>query len=390
MTAFNRRKFLGSLAATIPLSLIADRAFGLSDQGGIWDAGSAVSTEITQEQTWAFFRSFYQDWNSGDSGRVLARLAQLNEFTFSDATINLLFQGINALAPALAQLFSSESQTLGTTNVATPFHVTGDVKFGAIVEHVSARNAFFATNGITAHRVFDFDNGLVVRMTDYWDSRELGESDIIGPAVTQGVAFPNAPVHPGGVPRYSSSPAAPGKLALTTSVTGQPSASSTMIDFAQRFQSALSSGNVNFIQSFFTEDAIYVNPLLHQGPVLYGNYDQTIQIQGLELISKLFSILAKDLPDGVGASLLHIVGGDAGGGFEWKAGGQYSNTGVNRNGLNGSTAVELFNGKIRRMSVKFDTYQLQPSSYNLIRSKLLAAGIVDQSKQSLIQGGAAS
>ncbi|WP_031358203.1 nuclear transport factor 2 family protein [Caballeronia sordidicola] len=385
MTAFSRRKFIGSLAATMPLALTAGRAFGFSDQG-IVGTQSAISAEIAQEKTWAFFRAFYQDWNSGNPSPVLARLTQSSAVSFSDATINIFFQGINTFAPVLDQLFSSELHVLGTANVVTPFRVTGDINFGAIVEQVTVRNAFFSTNGGTEQRVFDFDNGLVVRMTDYWDSRELGESDIVGPAVTQGVAFPFAPVHPGGTPLSSSSLAAPGKLALTTSATGQPSASSEMIEFAKRFHSALSSGDFNAIQAFFTDDAIYVNPLLHQGPVLYGNYNQTIQIQGLELISKLFFTLQGELPDCFGSTLLHIVGGRTGGGFEWKAGGPYSNTGVNRNGLNGSTAIELYNGKIRWMSVKFDTYQLQPSSYNFIRSKLLAAGIVDQDEQRLQQG----
>ncbi|TKC91480.1 hypothetical protein FAZ69_03160 [Trinickia terrae] len=378
MTAFSRRKFLGSVAATVPLALAAERAFGQSILG----PQSAISAEITRETTWAFFRAFYQDWNSGIPSRWLARLAQSSALSFSDATVNLLFQGINALTPAVNQLFSGELQVLGTTNTATPFYVTGDINFGAIVEQVSLRNTFFSTNGGTEQRVFDFDNGLVVRMTDYWDSRELGESDIVGPAVTQGVVFPNAPVHPGGIPHSSSALAAPGKLALTTSATGQPSASPEMIDFAQRFHSALVSGNPTSIQSFFTGDAIYVNPLLHQGPVLYGNYDQTIQIQGLELISKLFFTLQGVLPDCTGSTLVHIVGGQSGGGFEWKAGGQYSNTGLNRNGLNGSTSLDLYNGKIRRMSVKFDTYQLQQSSYDFIRATLLAAGIVDQNLQS--------
>lgn len=377
MSTFNRRKFLGSVAATLPLAFIAERAFGLSNQG-ILGAESAVSAEITREQTWAFFRAFYQDWNSGDPARLLTHMAQSNALSFSDVTVNFLFQGVNALTSGLTQVFSNEVQSLGTANLTTVFRVTGDVNFGAIVEHVSARNVFFATNGLTTQRVFDFDNGQVIRMTDYWDSREQGESDIVGPAVTQGVAFPVAPIQPGGVPRSASSPAAPGKLALTTSATGQPSASAEMIEFAQRFHAALSSGNYNAILSFFTDDAIYVNPLLHQGPVLYGNYDQTIQIQGLELIARLFHAVLGDLPDGFGSSLLHIVGGETGGGFEWKAGGQYSTTGINRNGLNGSTAIELYNGKIRRMSVKFDTFQLQPSSYDLIRSKLRVAGVVDQ------------
>src|SRR5262249_27751492 len=45
----------------------------------------------------------------------------------------------------------------------------------------------------------DLDGGLIVRDTDYWDSRELGESDMVGPADTTNVAVPLGAVHPGGV-----------------------------------------------------------------------------------------------------------------------------------------------------------------------------------------------
>ena len=380
--AINRRRFLSSIAATIPFALTSSgRALGVANFQ-FPDYGTSTAAEISREQTWSFFRSFYADWNSGDPSRLLSRLVQSNEVTFSDATVNLLFQGIDALVPAFNQLFASELQILGTGNVATIFHASGDIRYGAIIEQVSVRNAFFSTNGLTAQRVFDFDNGLVLRMTDYSDSRELGESDIVGPPNTQGVAFPTAPVNPGGVPRFSSSPAAPGNLALTTGVTGQPSASPEMIEFAQRFHAALKAGNTSSILSFFAEDAVYSNPIIHQGPVLYGNFDQTLQIEGAELIAKFFFIVGGELPDCLGSSLIHIVGGESGGGFEWKAGGPYSKTGINRNGLNGSTAIDLYKGKIRRMSVKFDTYQLPTASYNQIRSKLAAAGIVDQTPNS--------
>jgi hypothetical protein len=54
----------------------------------------------------------------------------------------------------------------------------------AIAEYVDLKNTFYGTNGITIQTVFDLDGGLIARDTDYWDSRELGESDIVGPADT--------------------------------------------------------------------------------------------------------------------------------------------------------------------------------------------------------------
>jgi hypothetical protein len=43
-----------------------------------------------------------------------------------------------------------------------------------------------------------------------------------------------------------------------------------------------------------------------------------------------------------------------------------------------------FNWKIRRMSVKFDTFQLPASSYDAIRAVLASAGVADQQRNRLV------
>ncbi len=79
------------------------------------------------------------------------------------------------------------------------------------------------------------------------------------------------------------------------------------------------------------------------------------------------------------SQLVHVVGGPAGGGFEWKAGGaNYASTGIDRTGLVGCTAIDLFGDRIQRMSVKFDTFQMSQIQYDGIRKALLNAGVVDQ------------
>jgi len=252
------------------------------------------------------------------------------------------------------------------------------MRYGAIAEYVDLKNTFYGTNGITIQTVFDLDGGLIARDTDYWDSRELAESDIVGPADTTNVALPLGAVHPGGVPLSGPPPVPPGNVQLTTGVTGRPSASDEMIEFAKEFHDALSHGSVHEIADFFTEDALYVNPLIHQGPVNYGNFDQGIQIRGLNLIVALLKATVDALPDCRRSSLVHIVGGPAGGGFEWRAGGIYTKTGIDRTGLVGCTALDLFNGRIYRMSVKFDTFQMSTTQYEDIRTALAGAGVVDQ------------
>ena len=72
------------------------------------------------------------------------------------------------------------------------------------------------------------------------------------------------------------------------------------------------------------------------------------------------------------------MGGRAGGGFGWKAGGIYAKTGIDRTGLAGCTALDLFKGRIYRMSVKFDTFQMRTAQYEDIRIALADAEVVDQ------------
>ncbi len=205
----------------------------------------------------------------------------------------------------------------------------------------------------------------------------MGLTDIVGPAVTSGVAAPLGAVHAGGVPRTAAPPVPPGIVSLATGVTGKPSASPELVELVNEFHNALSHGSAAEISGFFTDDATYVTPLLHQGPPLYPNFDQTLQVNGRGLIARLLLATLEWLPDCRNSKLIHIVGGPAGGGFEWQAGGIYGRTGLDRTGLHGSTALDLFGSRIRRMSVKFDTFQMGDASYNRIRAALAAARVID-------------
>lgn len=338
---------------------------------------SLIADEIQREQIWAFFRSFYGTKDLCDSVAFNAHFAQSAADLYQDATLNFILNGYTQIADSFTYFLATALAKIGPGRFSKVFHATGDLRYGAVAEYVDLQNTFYSTNGITIQTVFDFDNGLVARDTDYWDTRELGSSDIVGPAVMAGVALPLGTIHAGGVPLSSTTPAPPGLVSLATGVTGRPSASPEMVHLASSLHQALTLGSARDVLEFFTEDAIYVNPLIHQGPVLYGNFDQTIQIKGRELIGRLFQAGLQRLPDCRGSKLVHVVGGSSGGGFEWKAGGPFNHTGINRDGLVGCTALDVTNGRISRMSVKFDTFQLPPQDYDYIRAALRSAGVRD-------------
>jgi hypothetical protein len=341
------------------------------------DFESATALQIQIEATRAFFTGFYEAKNNATADAFLQHWSKSGSDRYEDGTLGLRFEGFPAISSAFNTFIPTIANALGVGHFSRLYNVAGDLRYGAIVEYTNFQNTFFATNGMTVQTVFDLDAGLVARDIDYWDSGELGTSDIVGPTSTTGVAAPLGPIHPNGVPRTNAI-APPGSIALSVGPTGRPSASKAMVEFASAFHNALRSGAARELAEFFTEDALLIHPLIHQGPFFYGNYDQTIQIRGRNSIARFFLAVADVLPDGRDSSLTHVVGSMAGGGFEWKAGGAYTHTGLDRTGLVGCTSLNLFGSQIQRMGVRFDTFQMPRDAYEAVKLALRRAGVLDQ------------
>ena len=300
MNMIGRRKFLqAATAVALPTAIIGAGETGraVASTGSYDNFRNSIANQIKREATWAFLRSFYHAKDTGDATGFLQHFAISAQDVYQDATLGLGYSGYAAIAAAFEAFIPGVNAALGAGRFSKIFHVTGDMGYGGVAEYVDLKNTFYGTNGITIQTVFDFDGGLIARDTDYWDSRELGQSDIAGPAVTAGVAAPLGAVHAGGVARKAPAPAPPGTVSLATGVTGRPSASREMVQFTTDFHNALSYGSADDISRFFTEDATYVNPLIHQGPVLYGNFNQTIQVRGRDLIAALLRATVGLLPD---------------------------------------------------------------------------------------------
>lgn len=385
----SRRRFLKSAAAVAAVALpssalLADAQLpnAYSSSNGVRrgedanDLNSRIALQVELEATQAFFTSFYEAKNELTAADFLKHYSKSSLARYEDGTLGLRYDGFEVVSAAFDQFIPTIANALGVGHFSRIYNVAGDLRYGAIVEYVNIRNTFFSTNGMTVQTVFDLDEGLVLRDIDYWDSGELGSSDIVGPTNTTGVAAPLGPIHPGGIPRTSAI-APPGQIALSTNANGSPSASPSLIQFVSALHSAMRSGSVRELTSFFTEDALLIHPLIHQGPFLYGNYDQTIQIRGRDLIIRFFNTVLDLLPDGRDSKLNHIVGSMAGGGFEWKAGGVYERTGLDRSGLVGCTSLNLFNDQIQRMGVRFDSFQMPRNYYDAVKRALLISGVVD-------------
>jgi hypothetical protein len=216
-------------------------------------------------------------------------------------------------------------------------HASGDLRYGVVAECANLPGGVFA-GGCDLMAVMELTDGRISKNRDYWDSRQLGAGA--------------AGVHPNGAPRESRG-CSPNVLPGDT-----PHASPEMLDFARRFHDALATGRPNRLMQFFTEDALFIHPLLHRGQAGYELFNRGTQLRGAAAIKLFFSAARPLLPDAANSTIVNVVGGRTGGGIEWKAGGIYARQGLTRDGIRGVTAFDLFTGRVQRMSVKFDTMQM--------------------------------
>jgi hypothetical protein len=190
-------------------------------------------------------------------------------------------------------------------------------------------------------------DGHISSNTDYWDSRQLGAGA--------------SAVHPNGTPRESHG-CIPSAMSRAMS-----HASREMLEFARTFHDMLTAGRTRQLMKVFAGDALFVHPLLHRGRGGYGLFNRGTQLRGTAAIESFLSGAGRLLPDAANSTIVNVVGGRAGGGVEWKAGGIYARQGLARDGIRGVTAFDLFNGRVQRMSVKFDTMQMTDEQRTKVR-----------------------
>jgi len=216
-------------------------------------------------------------------------------------------------------------------------HATGDMRYGLVAECANLPGGVF-NDGCDLMAVMELKDGRISRNTDYWDSRQLGAGA--------------SAVHPNGTPRQRDA-------CIPSVIPGDPShASREMLDFARSFHEAQAAGRLARVMRFFTEDALFIHPLLHRGPSGYELFNRGTQLRGKAAIERFLKGAQPFLPDAVNSTIVNVVGGKTGGGIEWKAGGIYARQGLARDGIRGVTAFDLFGGLVQRMSVKFDTLQM--------------------------------
>lgn len=272
-----------------------------------------------------------------DTSHATDRVADMFEGFFSAKSLHHAADMVSFFAPAprpvlyidaglgfswpsqasLLQVWSGAAFANGPpTALSYPLRVIGDSR-SALVEFVDTPdllgNEFRFLSSIT----FD-ETGKIIRWIDYWDGRSSLTRIPIG-------AFGPYP---------------------TDFHDGVVNASARIQHVSQTLQAALQAGNAAAAAQLFTADAVYEDMALHT------------RVEGQIQIQRYLTRGLTQLPYGVGATVAHVVGSDAGGGYEWLASPSAAPL------LRGNTALELdADGKITRFTTIYDSYQFSDAKY---------------------------
>lgn len=162
--------------------------------------------------------------------------------------------------------------------------------------------------------VVDVAGGRFVRWVDYWDSRPLGPVD--------GAQAHSTPL--------------PDDFGESTVTRTAPKAVDRV---AQGLHAALTSGDHEAAAALFAVDGVFEDHSLR------------LAVRGREAIDRYLARAGTRLPYAAGAHLRHVVGGEQGGGYEWRTTG--------RPVLCGVTALDLDeSGAITSLAAIWDTFAL--------------------------------
>jgi hypothetical protein len=105
-------------------------------------------------------------------------------------------------------------------------------------------------------------------------------------------------------------------------------ASGKIKDVSQKLAAAFAAGDAAAADALFSNDAVYLDPALRA------------RILGKEAIGKYLGRVLATVPYGKGSKLMHVVGSDQGGGFEWTNEGSAVKRGIVAIDLNSAGQIE--------------------------------------------------
>lgn len=258
-------------------------------------------------QATAFFHSFFTAKSRHDVDATMDHFSRTT-LTYMDATLGWAFYTHEALTSVFAQYMPKWPPA----GLSYPTRILGD-EHSALVAFTNTPELFGGE--IRVFAAVDITGGKIVRWIDYYDGRHFG-AQLAATLRTAADKFPTD---------FKESQAV-------------DNASARIREVASTLHAALASNDYQSAASLFSSDAVYEDMTLRT------------QVPGRLAIERYLRRALATLPAGVGSSLLHVLGGDMGGGFEWQAAPAYRTT-----ARRGITAIGLDqDGKISRLTTVWD------------------------------------
>jgi hypothetical protein len=265
---------------------------------------NVVDTSHATPQVASFFKSYFTAKSEHKPVPTTDHFSEAH-LTYIDAALGWPFYS----KKGMTDLFEQYMPKWPPAGLSYPTRITGDMH-SALVAFTDTPELFGGEIRILA--AIDFKDGKIVRWIDYWDGRSFG-AETAAKFRTPPDKFPT---------NFDYDVVSDG-------------ASAKVKDVADKLATAFASGDAKAAEALFTYDAVYLDRALRA------------RILGRLAIGKYLSRILAAAPYGKGAKLVHVVGSDQGGGYEW--------TNADASVKRGVVAIELNEaGQINRLDATWD------------------------------------
>src|SRR6202046_19746 len=255
-----------------------------------------VTSHATPEVA-AFFKSYFTAKSQHKPAATTDHFSEAH-LTYIDAALGWPFYS----KKGMTDLFEQYMPKWPASGLSYPTRISGD-PHSALVAFTDTPELFGGEIRILA--AIDFKDGKIVRWIDYWDGRSFG-AEAAAKMRTPQDKFPT---------NFDYDVASDG-------------ASAKIKDVAQKLAAAFAAGEPAAADALFTNDAVYLDRALR------------VRILGKQAIGKYLGRALATAPYGKGAKLMHVVGSDQGGGYEWTNDGGAVKRGIVAIDLNSAGQIE--------------------------------------------------
>ncbi len=263
-----------------------------------------VNTSHATPEAASFFKSYF---TAKSEHKPLPTTDHFSEahLTYIDAALGWPFYN----KKGMTGVFEQYMPKWPPTGLSYPTRISGNTH-SALVAFTDTPELFGGEIRILA--AIDFKDGKIVRWIDYWDGRSFG-AETAAKMRTPPDKFPT---------NFDYDVVSEG-------------ASAKIKDVSQKLAAAFASGDAKAADALFSSDAVYLDRALRA------------RVLGKLAIGKYLSRVLATAPYGKGAKLVHVVGSDLGGGYEW--------TNADSSVKRGIVAIDLNSaGQIERLDTTWD------------------------------------